>query len=81
MREFELDSIFCSNPDCELHVRAGMPGVAGRGSWAQLQDGRIIGRQIYCGVFLCDGCLQHWNAVAAFFPDGAAIGLGASIRQ
>lgn len=73
MRRFELDSPFCSNPDCELHVRAGMPGVIGRGSWAQLKDGRIIGRNTYCGVFLCDRCLRDWSAVAAFFGDGAMI--------
>jgi hypothetical protein len=74
MHGFELDTLFCSNPDCELHVRAGMPGVIGRGNWAQLCDGRVVGRSIYCGVFLCDGCLHEWQAVSAFFPDGAAIG-------
>lgn len=51
-----------------------MPGVIGRGSWAQLQDGRIVGRNTYCGVFLCDGCLREWSAVAAFLPDGVMLG-------
>ena len=35
---------FCSNPDCELYVSAGDPGVVGFGNWAQLPDGRIVGR-------------------------------------
>ncbi len=55
---FELDLPFCANPDCALHVRAGDPGVQGSGSWAQLADGRIIGRSSYCGVFLCDTCIR-----------------------
>ena len=48
--------------------------VIGRGSWAQLEDGRIVGRNTYCGVFLCDGCLREWSAVAAFLPDRVMLG-------
>lgn len=78
MHRFELDSPFCSNPDCELHVRAGTPGVIGRGSWAQLQDGRIAGRNTYCGIFFCDGCLRSWHAVTVFLPDGHLVRLRAA---
>jgi len=53
---FETDYPFCSNLRCELHVRAGDPGVQGSGHWARLPDGRIIGRGLYDGVFLCDRC-------------------------
>jgi hypothetical protein len=74
MHGFELDSLFCSNPDCVLHVRSGMPRVLGRGNWAQLGDGRIVGRTTYCGFFLCDFCLREWQVVSAFLPDGVAIG-------
>jgi hypothetical protein len=47
---------FCANPDCVLHVRVGDAGVVGSGNWAQFADGRIIGRIVYCGVYLCDVC-------------------------
>ncbi len=70
MREFEFESPFCGNPDCVLHVRAGMAGVMGHGNWAQLQNGQLIGRSLYCGLFLCDECFRDWRAVAAFMPDG-----------
>jgi hypothetical protein len=53
---FETDYPFCSNSRCELHVRAGDPGVHGFGHWARLPDGRIIGRGLYDGIFLCDRC-------------------------
>ena len=69
MRGFELDSAFCGNPDCELHVWADTPGVTGRGNWARMRDGRIIGRSGYCGVFLCDMCLREWTAVRVFLPN------------
>jgi hypothetical protein len=69
MRGFETDSPFCANPDCELHVWANTPGVMGRGNWARMRDGRIIGRSTYGGVFLCDACLREWCAVLAFFPE------------
>jgi hypothetical protein len=58
MPRFEYDSPFCSNPDCDLHVRAGASGVSGYGNWAELQSGRIVGRSTYCGLFLCDACLR-----------------------
>jgi hypothetical protein len=58
MHVFELDLPFCANPECELHVRAGDPSVRGFGNWAQLADGRIIGRSGYGGVFLCDACMR-----------------------
>jgi len=57
---------FCSNPDCELHVHAGSPGVVGWGNWAEMPDGRIIGRGLYCHLFWCDSCRREWRAVAAF---------------
>jgi len=56
MKAFEHEYPFCSNPHCELHVRAGDPGVQGVGNWAELPDGRLIGRGMYGGVFLCDPC-------------------------
>jgi hypothetical protein len=70
---FELDSPFCSIPDCRLHVRAGAPGVIGQGSWAQFSDGRIVGRDVYCGLFLCDECRRTWHATTAFLPEGAVL--------
>jgi hypothetical protein len=73
MHRFELDLPFCSNPDCNLHVHAGMPGILGGGNWAVFPDGRIVGRSTYCGVFLCDACLREWNAVAAFMSDGTFV--------
>ena len=76
MRMFELNSPFFNNPACELHVRAGMPGVVGQGQWAQFSDGRILGRSFYCGVFLCDTCLRAWRAVAVFLPDGESLRIG-----
>jgi hypothetical protein len=36
------------------YVRAGGPGVFGSGNWAELPDGRIIGRSNYSGVYLRD---------------------------
>jgi hypothetical protein len=59
------ESPFCSNPDCELYVRAGDPGVMGFGNWAEFPDGRIIGRNIYSGVYLCDPCGRIWCPVLA----------------
>lgn len=56
MRAFEQDLPFCGNPHCELHLRAGDPGVQGAGNWAQFPDGRWVGRQTYDGVLLCDDC-------------------------
>jgi hypothetical protein len=56
MNGLEKEFPFCSNPDCELYVRAGDPGVMGSGNWAELPNGRIVGRSIYSGVYLCDRC-------------------------
>jgi hypothetical protein len=70
----EKEFPFCSNPDCQLYVRAGEPGVLGSGNWAQLPDGRIIGRSIYCSMYLCDVCRHEWRPVPAFaaaMPTGA----------
>jgi hypothetical protein len=66
MHGFEKDFPFCSNPDCELYVRAGDPGVMGSGNWAELPDGRIVGRSIYSGVYLCDVCGREWRPVRTF---------------
>jgi hypothetical protein len=74
MHRFEVDLPFCGNPDCVLHVTAGMPGVCGRGNWASLSDGRIVGRQTYCGLILCDDCVREWQAVGVILPDGEAMG-------
>jgi hypothetical protein len=41
--------------------------VMGKGNWAQLSDGRIVGRGIYWGVYLCDPCGQIWRPVVEFF--------------
>jgi len=62
----EKEFPFCSNPGCELYVRAGDPGVVGSGNWAELPDGRIVGRGIYSGVYLCDSCRHEWQPVHAF---------------
>ncbi len=65
MRAFELDyPFFCANPTCELHVRFGAPEVHGRGNWAEMPDGRLIGRSLHGDVFLCDGCGRQFPADA-----------------
>jgi hypothetical protein len=48
--------LFCGNPSCELHVRAGEPNVQGAGNWATLSDGRVVGRGRYGDQILCDPC-------------------------
>ena len=48
--------LFCGNPSCELHVRAGDPRVQGAGNWATLSDGRVVGRGRYGEQILCDPC-------------------------
>jgi hypothetical protein len=65
MNGLEKEFPFCSNPDCVLYVRAGDPGVMGSGNWAQLPDGRLMGRSIYSGVYLCDSCGREWRPVLA----------------
>ena len=62
----EKEFPFCSNPDCVLYVRAGDPGVVGSGNWAEFPDGRIVGRSIYSGVYLCDLCGREWRPVLTF---------------
>ena len=62
----EKDFPFCGNPDCVLYVRAGDPGVVGSGNWAQLSDGRIVGRNLRGGVYLCDTCAEEWHPVPSF---------------
>ena len=47
MNGLEKEFPFCSNPDCVLYVRTGDPGVMGSGNWAELPNGRIVGRSIY----------------------------------
>jgi len=47
---------FCSNPDCDLHVCPGDPGVQGAGNWAELPNGHLIGRGLYEGRYYCDWC-------------------------
>lgn len=53
---FEDETIFCSNPRCLLHIRCNTAGVVGRGNWAVLPGGLVIGRGIYDGRMLCDAC-------------------------
>lgn len=31
---YEANDVFCANPSCVLHVRAGDAGVSGSGQWA-----------------------------------------------
>jgi len=66
MNGLEKEFPFCSNPDCDLYVRAGDAGVVGSGNWAELPDRRIVGRSIYYGVYLCDSCGREWLPVDAF---------------
>jgi hypothetical protein len=66
MLGLEKEFPFCSNPDCMLYVRAGDTGVVGSGNWAELPDGRIVGRGLYSGVYLCDVCGREWRAVPTF---------------
>jgi hypothetical protein len=72
MHTFESDYLFCSNPRCELHVRPGDPGVGGFGNWAHLPNGRIVGRELYNGVFLCDPCGRAEIGAAVRTPTEAA---------
>jgi hypothetical protein len=74
MHVFELEYPFCSNPRCELHLRIGDPRVHGYGNWAQMPDGRMIGRGLYDNVFLCDPCgrAQAAAAIASKHQDAAA---------
>jgi hypothetical protein len=62
----EKEFPFCSNPDCILCVRAGDPGVIGSGNWAQLPDGRFLGRSLQGGAYLCDLCVREWRPVPTF---------------
>jgi hypothetical protein len=57
----ESDSVFCANPSCALHVRPGDANVRGRGNWADMGDGIIIGRQKMADVMLCDRCAARVN--------------------
>jgi hypothetical protein len=52
----ESGNLFCNNPTCDLHVRAGDSNVRGFGNWAVLANGLTVGRGLYDGVFLCDRC-------------------------
>jgi hypothetical protein len=72
MHTFESDYPFCSNLRCELHVRAGDTGVDGFGNWAHLPNGRIVGRGLYNGVFLCDLCGRTEIGAAVRTPTEAA---------
>jgi hypothetical protein len=58
----EFGAWFCANPECELHVRVGEPGVHGRGNWAVLPDGTTWGRSRYGEYVLCDRCGRAWVA-------------------
>ena len=59
-----------------MHVRPGDVGVLGGGNWAVLADGRILGRVLCGGIYLCDTCAREWVAVAVFelesMPHGRA---------
>jgi hypothetical protein len=65
MVAFELDyPFFCANSACELHVQFGSPGVRGRGNWAEMPDGRVVGRSLHGDGFLCDLCMRRQGADA-----------------
>jgi hypothetical protein len=66
MLGLEKEFPFCSNPDCVLYLRAGDPGVVGCGNWAEFPDGRVVGRSIYSGIYLCDLCGREWRPVPTF---------------
>ncbi len=57
------DELFCSNADCVLHVRAGDPGVCGRGEWALRPDGVLTSRGVYGGRVMCDVCGRTGGSV------------------
>ena len=59
---YESDSVFCANSVCILHVRPGDPNVRGRGNWAALEGGLIVGRQRIDGDMFCDGCAANYLA-------------------
>lgn len=54
----EFDSVFCANTACGLYVRPGDANVRGRGNWAQLPDGTMVGRQRIENTMLCDRCAR-----------------------
>lgn len=54
-----------------MYVRSGEAGVIGAGNWAVLADGRIIGRVLCGGIYLCDTCAREWFPVAVFTSDPA----------
>ncbi len=67
----ESEPPFCGNPHCALHVRSGDRGVNGAGNWAVLADGRIIGRILCGGIYMCDTCAREWFPVAVFASEVA----------
>jgi hypothetical protein len=64
MGRWSDDDWFCENPDCQLHVKRGDPGVTGQGNWAELPDGRWVGRGGYQDRTLCDFCGRRALAVS-----------------
>ena len=46
----------------------------GTGNWAELPDGRIMGRVLCGGIYLCDTCAREWFAAAVFEPDLRDVG-------
>jgi hypothetical protein len=57
-RATEFDSVFCANTTCGLYLRPGDANVRGRGNWAQLPDGTMVGRQRIENTMLCDRCAR-----------------------
>ncbi len=51
-------AVFCGNPQCVLHVRAGGPAVRGAGEWAVRPDGVVTSRRTAAGRMLCDVCAR-----------------------
>ncbi len=72
--DIESQPPFCGNPDCVLYVCAGGEGVMGSGNWAELSDGRIMGRVLCGGIYLCDTCAREWFAAAVFEPELRGVG-------
>jgi hypothetical protein len=52
----DAGALFCSNPDCALHVRVSDLRAASAGNWVSLADGRIFGRGRFRGRMFCDAC-------------------------
>jgi hypothetical protein len=62
----EKSSRSAAIPTANFTCAQAIHGVMGSGYWAELPNGRIVGRNIYSGVYLCDLCGREWHPVHAF---------------